>query len=310
MVANLSEPLMLRSLACGGVVYSIHHRLSFSYGGPAVKNRNEVRLCPGSDERQNCKSFELRTDPCGDVKKEQDQFGNHVQYVEIRGSHQLLNIETCSVVSITEAPAAQLVNIPLADMAACEVAAEPGNARYLAPSPQIPYVEAVEELVCSAEKQSKGSVAAFVEVAAALIRSRFRYRLGVTHASSSIIDLLKTKSGVCQDFAHLLIGVLRWRGIPARYVSGYLVPEYLSDPLYKGDRLFRTQAGHAWVEFFLPLDGWVGIDPTLGITPNLRHVRIACGRDYSDAAPVSGIYQGHPRSHLQSMIEISALQGA
>jgi transglutaminase-like putative cysteine protease len=307
MVANLPETLNLKARDREGVVYSIHHRMNFSYSGSVARNRNEVRLHPRSDQGQNCEWFELRTDPSGDVIEMEDEFGNRCHHFEIRKPHQTLSVEARTVVSITGAPATQLVAVPLADMAAAELSAAPESARYLAPSLHIPYVQPVEELVVAAEEQSEGSAALFVEAAARLIRSRFRYRLGVTQASSSIVDLLETKSGVCQDFAHLLIAILRWRRVPARYVSGYLIPEYLIDPCYKGDRLFRTEAGHAWVEFLLPFHGWIGVDPTLGITPKLRHVRIACGRDYRDAAPVSGIYQGHPQSRVHSMIQITPL---
>jgi transglutaminase-like putative cysteine protease len=304
---NLSQSLVRNALPCARVVYSIEHRMNFSYGGPAVKNRNQVRLCPTSDERQHCHSFELQTDPPGDMREQEDRFGNRVYDFEIRRPHQYLHIESRSIVEIAREGANYLVDLPLAALATPEIWARPETAAYLGPSPYVPYVGAVEEFVVAAEKLSEGSTSAFVAAAAELIRSGFPYRPGVTQTSSSFVDMLQAKSGVCQDFAHLLIAILRWRGVPARYVSGYLVPEYLSDPLHGGDRLFRTTVGHAWVEFFLPA-GWAGVDPTLGITPKLRHVRIARGRDYSDAAPITGVYHGHPRSHLQSMIEISTLK--
>jgi transglutaminase-like putative cysteine protease len=199
------------------------------------------------------------------------------------------------------------MGVPLSVSAAREISILRETAGYLGPSPHIPYVPDVEELVLAAEKQSGGTTTGFVEASARLVRSRFRYRSGVTHAGSSIVDLLKSKAGVCQDFAHLLIAICRWRGVPARYVSGYLAPGYLSDPSYQGDRLFRAAAGHAWVEFFSPGAGWLGIDPTLGSPPAHRHITIACGRDYSDAAPVTGVYQGPEWSSVQSMIEICCL---
>src|SRR5215471_2002013 len=295
------------SPSSSGVTYSIVHQISFSYNGAVLKNRNQVRLRPRSDERQNCESFELRTDPAGEAREEEDQFGNRFHFFEVKGSHRALNLHIRSVVSMVESRAAGTMHVPLPVSAPDEISIPREAAGYLGLSPHVPYVPDVEELVLVAEKQSDGTAAGFAEAAARLVRSRFRYRSGVTHVGSSIVDLLKTKAGVCQDFAHLLIAICRWRGVPARYVSGYLAPGYLSDPSYKGDRLFRTAAGHAWVEFFSPSAGWVGIDPTLGVAPAERHIRIAYGRDYNDAAPVTGVYQGSEQSSVQSTIEISAL---
>jgi transglutaminase-like putative cysteine protease len=201
-------------------------------------------------------------------------------------------------------------DVPLSESAASNIQVLPETARYSGLSSYIPCVPEIEGFVRAAEKDSGGSTTGFAEAAASLFRSQFRYRSGVTHVASTVADVFQAKAGVCQDFAHLLLAVLRWRGISARYVSGYVAPEYLNDPLYKGDRLFRTTAGHAWVEFFLPSAGWVGIDPTLGVWPGPRHIKLACGRDYGDAAPVSGVYEGSEQSSVRSTIEISALPKA
>jgi transglutaminase-like putative cysteine protease len=289
------------------VSYSIHHRVSFSYGGAVAKNRNQVRLCPQSDERQSCESFELRTNPEAHARQDRDQFGNHVHGFEIKTAHRSLILSAHSVVSLAESRNAPPADAPLSESAAFEISVLAETTPYFGLSPYVPHVPEVEELVHAAEKESGGSTTGFAETAAGQIRSQFRYRSGVTHVASTIADVFQTKGGVCQDFAHLLLAILRWRGISARYVSGYVAPGYLGDPLYKGDRLFRTTAGHAWVEFFLPSAGWVGIDPTLGVWPGPGHIKLACGRDYGDAAPVSGVYQGSEQSSVQSMIEISAL---
>jgi transglutaminase-like putative cysteine protease len=281
--------------------------VSFSYGGAVAKNRNQVRLCPQSDERQSCESFELRTNPEAHPREDRDQFGNHVHGFEIKSAHRSLILTAHSVVSLAESRNTPPANVPLSESTASEISILPDTARYSGLSSYIPCVPEIEGFVLAAEKESGGSTIGFAEAAARQLRSQFRYRSGVTHVASTIADVFQTKAGVCQDFVHLLLAILRWRGVSARYVSGYVAPEYLIDPLYKGDRLFRTTAGHAWVEFFLPSAGWVGIDPTLGVWPGPRHIKLACGRDYGDAAPVSGVYQGSEQSSVQSMIEISAL---
>jgi transglutaminase-like putative cysteine protease len=119
---------------------------------------------------------------------------------------------------------------------------------------------------------------------------------GATHVHSSIADALSMGAGVCQDFAHMLLGVVRKRGLPARYVSGYLVPGDTANGSV--EEVIGGQASHAWAEIYLHGAGWVGFDPTLGKPVGLRHVRIAFGRDYGDVAPVRGVYRGHAGQRL------------
>jgi transglutaminase-like putative cysteine protease len=115
---------------------------------------------------------------------------------------------------------------------------------------------------------------------------------------SSIEDALSIGAGVCQDFAHLLLGVVRMRGLPARYVSGYLVPISTATAEGRQEEVIGGQASHAWAEVLFPDEGWIGFDPTLGKPVGLRHVRVANGRDYGDVAPVRGVYKGSAGQRL------------
>src|SRR6266566_8929630 len=147
-------------------------------------------------------------------------------------------------------------------------------------------------------------VPCFVEAASHLIHLRFEYVKGATHVNSSIEDSLAVGAGVCQDFAHLLLGVVRRRGLPARYVSGYLVPESAASPDAKLQEVIGGYASHAWAEIFLPGSGWIGLDPTLGKPLGLQHVRVAYGRDYGDVAPVRGVYKGHAGQRLSVDVRV------
>jgi transglutaminase-like putative cysteine protease len=120
---------------------------------------------------------------------------------------------------------------------------------------------------------------------------------GATHVNSSVRDSLALRAGVCQDFAHLLLGVVRMRGLPARYVSGYIVSGS-AGPGAKQEEVIGGQASHAWAEVFLPGSGWIGFDPTLGKPIELRHIRVAYGRDYGDVPPVRGVYKGRAGQSL------------
>src|ERR1700686_670896 len=147
-------------------------------------------------------------------------------------------------------------------------------------------------------RSSDGTVSGFVKAASFLIHEKFKYVKGATHVNSSIADSLSVSAGVCQDFAHLLLGVVRKRGLPARYVSGYLVPEGAASPDAKLQEVIGGYASHAWAEVYLPGSGWMGLDPTLGEPLGLQHVRVAYGRDYGDVAPVRGVYKGHAGQRL------------
>src|ERR1700690_1400205 len=162
----------------------------------------------------------------------------------------------------------------------------------------VPHPPQLQEIVEAAAEASGGTVAGFARAASDLIPQRFRYVKGAPHVNSSIMDSLAHGAGVCQDFAHLLLGVVRRRGLPGRYVSGYLVPESASSPAAKLQQVIGGYASHAWAEVYLPGHGWVGLDPTLGKPLGLQHVRIAYGRDYGDVVPVRGVYKGHAGQRL------------
>jgi transglutaminase-like putative cysteine protease len=123
-----------------------------------------------------------------------------------------------------------------------------------------------------------------------------------THVDSPIDDALRLKKGVCQDYAHILITLLRQVRIPARYVSGYLH--------HGADDKDRSSDGatHAWIEAFLPSLGWVGLDPTNDILTGQRHIRTAIGRDYSDVPPTKGVFKGEATTHLAVAVGVSACE--
>ena len=123
------------------------------------------------------------------------------------------------------------------------------------------------------------------------------YRTDVTGVGTRATDALKLRAGVCQDFAHVMLGLCRCAGIPARYVSGYF--------LNPGRRPDEIEASHAWVEAFVPGYGWASYDPTHKRTADERYVKLAVGRDYADIRPVSGTYRGAPTRALQVEVIVS-----
>jgi transglutaminase-like putative cysteine protease len=169
---------------------------------------------------------------------------------------------------------------------------------FLAATSYVPHAQGLTPLIVESEQASDGTVTGFARKTASLIQKRFRYEKGASHVQSTVMDALQTGAGVCQDFAHLMLAAVRMRGIPARYVSGYLVPSSAAAAEPGAEDVIGGQASHAWIEMLVPGAGWFGVDPTLGGPVGPRHVRLAYGRDYGDVAPVRGVYKGHAGQQL------------
>ena len=132
--------------------------------------------------------------------------------------------------------------------------------------------------------------------------SKFKYIKGITSFDSTIEEVWKHQSGVCQDFAHILLELLRQAKIPSRYVSGYICPHQ--------NGMRGEGATHAWVEIYLPEFGWLGLDPTNNCIVNDTHVRLAVGKNFDDCSPVKGIYRGGSEHHLHVSVYVSYEDGS
>jgi len=284
--------------------YHLLHATEFRYDGPVSESYNEVRLRPMHDETQSCLSFRLITNPASRGTSYRDSFGNWVHQFNILPEHQYLKIEAESVVLAHDAPTPSADSILLSELDSYREELEEQYLDFFSPTAYVPQVAKLDELITTACQMCDGLVSGFVQAASDLIHGRFEYVKGATHVNSSIEDSLAVGAGVCQDFAHLLLGVVRKRGLPARYVSGYLVPESAASPDAKLQEVIGGYASHAWAEVYLPGSGWVGFDPTLGKPLGLQHVRVAYGRDYGDVAPVRGVYKGHAGQRLSVDVRV------
>ena len=276
--------------------YSLVHVTQFDYDAPVTDSYNEVRLRPLQDDTQSCLSFRLTTTPAVVTSTHLDYYGNTVHHFNVLREHRRLRIEASSVV-LVQAPE------PLPQQSVA-LGVVPGMRDqldeyydYLHPTDYVPHDEGVRELGAKAEQECDGTSAGFVVTAMRLVHETFRYEKGATHVHSSIRDALTTGAGVCQDFAHILLAVVRMYALPGRYVSGYLVPVSTNGGA-SAEEIIGGQASHAWMEVFLPGNGWFGLDPTLGAPTGSQHVRVAYGRDYGDVAPIRGVYKGNAGQHM------------
>ncbi len=284
--------------------YRLLHITEFQYDGPVSESYNEVRLRPMQDEQQSCLSFRISTIPPTHPSSHLDFFGNWVHQFNVLPDHRMLRIETESVVLVHSpvalpATGTLLLNLNQDREQLCDDFYD-----LLTPTEYVPQPESLNALIEAAERESGGTVLGFVRAASRNIHTNFRYEKGATQVKSTIIDALTTGAGVCQDFAHLMIAVARKRGLPARYVSGYLVPRRTAEPGASIEEVIGGQASHAWTEIYVPELGWVAEDPTLGKPVGLQHVRIAYGRDYGDVAPVRGVYKGHAGQRLSVDVRV------
>jgi transglutaminase-like putative cysteine protease len=284
--------------------YRLVHTTDFVYDGPVSESYNEVRLRPLHDERQSCLSFRLTTSPSSRGTAYRDAYGNWVHQFNVLTEHHRLRVEAESVVLAHEASDAPADAATLAEFDSRSHQMDEEHFDFMAPTAYVPHLVHLKDLIETAETSCDGTVAGFAQTASDLIHQRFQYVKGATHVHSSIEDSLSLGAGVCQDFAHLLLGVMRMRGIPGRYVSGYLVPGSTASPEAKQEDVIGGQASHAWMEVLLPNSGWTGFDPTLGNPVGLRHVRVAYGRDYGDVAPVRGVYKGHAGQSLSVDVRV------
>ncbi len=278
--------------------YRLVHSTEFLYDGAVSESYNEVRLRPIDDDRQSCLSFRLVTSPPSRGASFRDAYGNWIHQFNILPDHRRLKIEAESVVLAHDTPLSPAAGTTLSELDSQRSELFEEHYDFLAPSGFVPYRHELKEILNAAEANSDGTVLGFTQAASTYIHENFKYVKGATHVHSSVEDSLSLKAGVCQDFAHLLLGMVRMRGLPARYVSGYLVPGDASGTDVKQEEVIGGQASHAWAEVFVPGTGWMAFDPTLGKPVGLRHIRIAYGRDYGDVPPVRGVYKGRAGQHL------------
>jgi len=278
--------------------YSLVHVTDFAYDGPVSESYNELRLRPRHDECQSCLSFRIVTNPSAKAIGHRDFYGNWVHVFHILREHNNLRVETEAVVLMHPPSHTQSSSITLRELDRVHDGLLEDHYDFLSPSQYCPLLPDLDELISLSEQRAGGSAYAFAQAAAALIHETFRYQKGATHVHSSIADCLEKRSGVCQDFSHLLIALLRSRGLPARYVSGYLVPRHEPSERATMERVIGGLASHAWVQAFIPDIGWFGLDPTVGAFAEAQHIRVAFGRDYGDVPPVRGVYKGHAGQSL------------
>jgi len=283
------------------VHFAIRYLTEYRYEHPVTDNLNSLRVRPATTSTQRCDEFHTRIDPEARVSRHLDYFGTEVIEFGIPASHEQLTIDVRARVVTSEPPDPPEGSWEsLGSAAYLDAAGE-----FALPWQDQPPIDGIEDLDAALGRETPLRV---LTALCELIPDRFEYRPGATYVGSTVRDLLTAGAGVCQDFVHLSLVLLRRRGIAARYVSGYL----WAAPEDDGTDSLEVDT-HAWLEALLPSSNgkgepvWVSADPTNRRLAGETHVKIGHGRFYSDVPPVKGLYMGGASSELEANVSMSRL---
>jgi transglutaminase-like putative cysteine protease len=300
----------------GALQLEVEHLTRYRYAAPVDLAQHLAYLRPLDDATQSVAHFEMQIDPPPQQQRtERDRLRNHRSCFTLTQPHRELQVRCCSRVRVQGAPALDAA-ASLAWEAARErliyVAGAPYEpaAEFTFASPFVPLLPALRELARPSFAPGMPVAVAAIDLMAR-IHAAFTYRSASTAIDTPLADVLQTREGVCQDFAHLMIGALRTMGMAARYVSGYL----LTTPPDHGASdapMLGADASHAWVGVWCPMaDGsaarWLKLDPTNNVLPGTGHVRLAVGRDYGDVTPLRGVIRGGGEHQLEVRVQTHRL---
>jgi transglutaminase-like putative cysteine protease len=284
--------------------YSIRHLTKFLYKSPVSESIMETRMHPRSDAQQRCLTFHLSVSPRCRVFSYRDHLANHVHHFDIPGQHGQLVIVAESLVEMAPHPEVA-PSLPPGSWAELDRLVHEGDFwEMLLPSEFAQFTPELQDLGRHLDLRRRDDPLSLLHKLNAQLYDYFDYKPKSTKADSPIDLALTSKAGVCQDFSHVMISLVRSQlQVPCRYVSGYL---------YHGDAhkdRSESSATHAWIEAFLPELGWVGFDPTNNLVAGDRHIRTAIGCDYADVPPTHGVYRGRTKTELSVAVRVEPSEG-
>lgn len=283
--------------------YAVTHLTDYHYSEPVTDSVMELRIQPRSADKQRCVRFNLDISPDAKVFSHRDYLGNIIHTFDIPAPHTQLAIKAEAIVEV-KAPKPLPESLPQAAWNAIDEAKSDREiydmllpSRYTHVTPLLN--KFADEINWCCERRT--DPLSLLQELNAAIYEKFDYMQDVTKVDSPIDVALETRSGVCQDFTHIMLALTRQLGIPARYVSGYLH--------HRADYQDRSvaDASHAWIEAWLPDYGWVGFDPTNNLIVADRHIRVCIASDYAKASPTRGVFKGGAETTLAVQVRVSQL---
>lgn len=286
--------------------YLVEHQTHYQYDSVVTQSQQLLHLVPRETPFQQCLSHVLQCDPHPSEQAHRtDFFGNHNDYLTILAPHQQLKVTSRFEVACQARPTLDAYQQSpaweeVAWMMQHQASRHTDASRFLYACAKIKPNEALaqfaRERICANQP--------ILLAAMALTRhmfNTFKFDAQATDVSTPLDEVLRGKRGVCQDFAHLMIGALRSLGLPCRYVSGYI----LTHPPAGKPRMVGADASHAWVSVYCPVYGWVDFDPTNDCLVQQEHITVAWGRDFSDVSPMRGVVLGGGQQHLKVSVTVT-----
>lgn len=278
------------------VRYRIKHETVYNYAADVVHAHQLLHLTPRPSPYQDCLSHDVELCPVpGDRSHDEDAFGNPVIRVELDRPHRRLEVTAQMRVEVRdrqsinaeESLSWERVRDALAYAKRPRTEQELDASRYRMESPHVRLKNAFAAFAADCFPRGR-PVLACADTLMKKLHAELTYAPGETQVGTSLIDVLESRRGVCQDYSHLMIACLRSQGLSARYVSGYL----RTIPQAGTSQLTGTDASHAWVAVYVPPIGWIDLDPTNGIRVGVDHITLAWGRDFGDVSPLRGVIVG------------------
>jgi transglutaminase-like putative cysteine protease len=286
--------------------YRIEHRTRYAHSGLVSTSQQVACLTPRSLPHQTVHAHELSVSPRQAYQTERtDYFGNVVTHFTVLTPYTELEVATRSLVEVHMGPTAvdSKGSPPWEEVRDAGVyrRGSPWDeaAAFRYPSPHVVVAPELAAFARRAFSPGRPLVGAAIDLMYR-IHEGFRFDSGSTTVTTPVTRVLSDRRGVCQDFAHLQIACLRSLGLPARYVSGYL----LTDPPPGHARLVGADASHAWLSVWCPVQGWIDLDPTNAVLPGVRHVTLGWGRDYGDVCPLRGVVLGGGEHELSVGVSV------
>lgn len=285
--------------------FEVSHRTTYHYRRTVVQSRHIMHLEPRSTARQSLSSHSLLIEPAPATQlRVSDYFGNAALLISIEDEHTSFNVHARSTVEIL--PASRID--PSTTVAWEEVAARARQAdgrldtdvlQFVCRSRLVPLSSASKAFAQRFFPPHRPVLEGVLELTRHIFET-FSFDSTATDVSTPVEKVLGMRRGVCQDFSHATISALRSLGIPARYVSGYL----LTRPPPGQPKLKGADASHAWLSVWAPETGWVDFDPTNGLMPSAEHITVAWGRDYDDICPIGGVLLGGGDQKMSIAVDV------
>ncbi len=283
-------------------VFKIHHITKYIYDRPVRESANQIKIYPFSFLGQETMNHELNITGDPNINEFNDYFGNKVGWFMVNEPHKELIIDSKLVIKTIQTVTNPVSVSKISEWGKLKGAIHSDIRLLDLANPEPLKSQKSIKAMADDLRPNWDAPAMFIQRCSEHIFENFKYKKGITNVETTVDEILEHKSGVCQDFAHVLLEMLRSECIPARYVSGYICPNR--------DGIRGAGATHAWVEVWLPSTGWVGIDPTNNTWVSDLYVSLAVGRHFDDCSPVKGTFKGPANQELMVYVSVGFEDGS